>query len=53
MIQKSIHDRRTMTTVTILKTPDRINELARMLSGAEVTKLTLEHAQELLRMGQE
>ena len=39
--------------VTILNDKERVNELARMLSGEKVTKLTKEHAEELLKMAQE
>ncbi|MBU3829672.1 MAG: DNA repair protein RecN [Candidatus Limosilactobacillus merdavium] len=52
LIQKHVKDERTTTTVTILSEAQRVNELARMLSGEKVTKLTKEHAQELLKMAQ-
>lgn len=52
LIQKHVKDERTTTMVTTLNDEQRINELARMLSGEKVTKLTKEHAQELLRMAQ-
>lgn len=47
-IQKEIKNNRTETSVRELSEKQRINEIARMLSGAEVTPLTLEHAKELL-----
>jgi DNA repair protein RecN (Recombination protein N) len=47
-IQKEIKNNRTETSVRELSENQRINEIARMLSGAEVTPLTLEHAKELL-----
>ena len=50
LIKKAVHDERTTTTVTSLAAVQRVNELARMLSGEKVTKLTKEHAQELLQM---
>ncbi|MDO4902963.1 MAG: DNA repair protein RecN [Limosilactobacillus sp.] len=50
LIKKSVHDDRTTTTVTTLSEEERVNELARMLSGEKITKLTTEHAQELLKM---
>lgn len=50
LIKKGVHGERTTTTVTSLATDQRVNELARMLSGEKVTKLTKEHAQELLQM---
>ncbi|MBB1063744.1 DNA repair protein RecN [Limosilactobacillus fastidiosus] len=52
LIQKHVKDERTTTMVTILDESQRVNELARMLSGEKVTKLTKEHAQELLKMAQ-
>lgn len=53
LIKKSVHNERTTTKVTALNTDQRVNELARMLSGEKVTKLTKEHASELLRMAHE
>lgn len=50
LIKKAVHDERTTATVTSLAAAQRVNELARMLSGEKVTKLTKEHAQELLQM---
>ncbi|BAP85560.1 DNA repair protein RecN [Paucilactobacillus hokkaidonensis JCM 18461] len=52
LIQKQVQNKRTITSVTKLSTAKRVDELARMLAGAEITKLTLEHAQELLKMAQ-
>lgn len=53
LIQKSVHDQRTLTTVTTLNDQQRVEELARMLAGETVTELALEHAQELLNMAKE
>lgn len=50
LIQKAVKNGRTTTTVTPLNHDQRVSELARMLSGEKVTKLTLEHASELLAM---
>lgn len=47
-ILKSVHNGRTQTNVIQLQEKDRVNEIARMLSGAEITDLTVEHAKELL-----
>ncbi|WP_461239391.1 DNA repair protein RecN [Paucilactobacillus sp. N302-9] len=52
LITKQINDGRTTTDVTLLSTEARVKELARMLSGSTVTKLTLQHASELLEMAQ-
>ncbi|MEY8441230.1 DNA repair protein RecN [Lactobacillaceae bacterium 24-114] len=53
LIQKHVTDGRTTTMVNGLDNDERVNELARMLSGEKITKLTKEHAQELLRMAQD
>ena len=53
LIQKSVHDQRTLTMVTTLNDQQRVEELARMLAGETVTELALEHAQELLDMAKE
>lgn len=50
LIKKGVHDNRTTTRVTALSADQRVDELARMLSGEKVTQLTREHAQELLEM---
>ena len=49
-IAKHIKGGRTETQLTMLETQQRVTELARMLSGSEITPLTLEHAQELLAL---
>lgn len=46
-IEKEIVAGRTETSVRILSEKERVNEIARMLAGSEITKLTIEHAQEL------
>ncbi|WP_274651739.1 DNA repair protein RecN [Paenibacillus humicola] len=47
-IKKSVVAGRTMTSVTELEAVLRIEELARMLGGVEVTEKTRHHAQEML-----
>ncbi|KPG72995.1 DNA repair protein RecN [Enterococcus sp. RIT-PI-f] len=47
-IEKAIQDGRTETHVRKLAQQERVTEIARMLSGAEITDLTVEHARELL-----
>lgn len=49
-IRKQISGQRTKTTLTRLEPAQRVDELARMLSGTAVTKLTREHASELLKL---
>lgn len=52
-IAKHVIDGRTETYVKFLNNSERVQELARMLSGSKITELTLEHAQELFKMAKE
>ena len=52
-IEKKVINGRTETSIHKLTPAERVDELARMLSGAEVTELTRSHAVELLRMAEE
>lgn len=47
-IAKEMQDGRTKTKVTPLSEEEKIKEIGRMISGAEITDLTKEHAKELL-----
>ena len=51
-ISKEVKGGRTQTHVRPLDKKERVEEIARMLSGAEITELTIEHAEELLKMAQ-
>ncbi|MNM81453.1 DNA repair protein RecN [compost metagenome] len=53
LIEKSVHDGRTMTQVEALTEEGRVKELARMLGGVEITEKTLHHAQEMLGMARD
>lgn len=53
LIQKKIHGGRTTTTITELNQKNSVDEISRMLSGTAVTKLTKEHADELIRLANE
>ncbi len=53
LIAKDVQANRTITSIHDVKQKDRARELSRMLSGAEITPLTLEHAEELLNLGKE
>lgn len=48
LISKEIQDGRTRTVVKEIGINKRIKEIARMLSGAEITELTMENAKEML-----
>jgi DNA repair protein RecN (Recombination protein N) len=50
LIKKENIDGKTSTRVHSIEGQQRINELARMLGGAEITKNTIVHAQEMLDM---
>lgn len=52
-IKKQVEHDRTFTTITEMERDERIEEISRMMSGAEITDLTLQHASELLQMANE
>jgi len=47
-ITKEIHQQRTRTLIHQLVDEDRVEETARMISGAEITQTTRQHAREML-----
>ncbi|MEH7095143.1 DNA repair protein RecN [Neobacillus vireti] len=49
-IAKDIKGGRTKTSVTSLRTKEKIKEIGRMISGTEITDLTKQHAEELLQL---
>lgn len=51
-IAKETKDGRTRSTVKPLSEDEKIKEIGRMISGAEITDLTKEHAKELLQQAQ-
>ncbi|GGG18216.1 DNA repair protein RecN [Lysinibacillus alkalisoli] len=52
-IKKEVEQNRTYTSLTEIDEQARIEELSRMMSGAEITDLTLQHAKELREMADE
>lgn len=50
LIEKKVDGGRTMTQVEPLADEGRVQELARMLGGVEITEKTLHHAQEMLKL---
>lgn len=52
LISKASNDDRTTTQVKELENDDKIDEIARMISGASVTKLTKENAKEMISQNQ-
>lgn len=50
LIEKIVDGERTMTRVEQLDEDGRVNELARMLGGVEITEKTTHHAHEMLNL---
>jgi len=48
-ISKSVRDGRTVTEATLLEKDARVEEVARMLGGRDMTKVTLQHARAMLQ----
>lgn len=53
LIEKEVMGKRTMTKLTEVTGKNRVQELSRMMSGSEITTLTLEHATELLSIAEQ
>lgn len=49
-ISKEVKDNRTITKVRELSNEEKAEEISRMISGAEITKATKDHAKELLEI---
>jgi DNA repair protein RecN (Recombination protein N) len=49
-VVKTVSGERTITSIDVLSDKDRLDEIARMLGGAEVTKKTRDHAREMLEL---
>ncbi len=47
-VTKSVHDQRTSTDVRLLEPKERVDEVARMLGGRDLTSVTVKHAREML-----
>ncbi|MFN0119349.1 MAG: DNA repair protein RecN [Blastocatellia bacterium] len=50
-VSKEVRANRTLTQVAELNQQDRVDELARMIAGAEITTAARKHARELLKTG--
>ena len=51
LIQKAVRDGKTYTGVTVLDLEGRKREIARIISGGEITQTQLENAEEMLKTG--
>lgn len=49
-VSKEVKDEKTYTRVRKMNSEEKEYEIAKMIGGSEVTKLTLEHARELIKM---
>lgn len=52
LIKKQENDGHTFTTLEVLDNDTRVEEMSRLLGGAEVTQVTYKHAREILDMAQ-
>ncbi|GAB7563441.1 DNA repair protein RecN [Methylobacillus methanolivorans] len=50
-VSKHLHDGQTLSRIEALTHTQRIDEVARMLGGVEITETTLQHASEMLAAG--
>ncbi|HWK24034.1 MAG TPA: DNA repair protein RecN [Ureibacillus sp.] len=53
LIRKQVDQNRTYTTVSQIDIQNRVEEISRMMSGSEITDLTLQHALELLNLAKD
>ncbi len=51
LIEKAVRDGKTYTSVTVLDCEGRKREIARIISGGEITQTQLENAEEMLKIG--
>lgn len=51
-ITKKIQNKRTTTSVTVLKGVEKVEEISRMIAGIEVTELTKQHAKEMIEQAE-
>ena len=52
-VRKQSEKQKTITDVSPISEQDRVDEIARMLGGLEITEQTLSHAQEMIERGQQ
>ncbi|MBF2556397.1 DNA repair protein RecN [Listeria marthii] len=51
-ITKKVQNKRTTTSVAVLKGEDKVEEISRMIAGIEVTELTKQHAKEMIEQAE-
>ncbi|SDK56061.1 DNA repair protein RecN [Sediminibacillus albus] len=52
LIEKHVSNERTSTSVVELDSPASVEEISRMITGAELTETTKEHAKELIKLAE-
>lgn len=50
--KKKVQNKRTTTSVTVLKGVEKVEEISRMIAGIEVTELTKQHAKEMIEQAE-
>ncbi|HEX4923433.1 MAG TPA: DNA repair protein RecN, partial [Bdellovibrionales bacterium] len=50
LIEKSVSGKRVATEIRLLKKDERVNEVARLISGEKITKTSIAHAKQLLEL---
>ncbi|EKZ4851609.1 DNA repair protein RecN [Listeria monocytogenes] len=51
-VTKKVQNKRTTTSVTVLKGVEKVEEISRMIAGIEVTELTKQHAKEMIEQAE-
>ncbi|CUL57098.1 DNA repair protein RecN [Listeria monocytogenes] len=51
-ITKKVQNKRTTTSVTVLKGVEKVEDISRMIAGIEVTELTKQHAKEMIEQAE-
>ncbi|EAC6141924.1 DNA repair protein RecN [Listeria monocytogenes] len=51
-ITKKVQNKRTTTSVTVLKGVEKVEEISRMIAGIEVTELAKQHAKEMIEQAE-
>ncbi|EIT8971795.1 DNA repair protein RecN [Listeria monocytogenes] len=51
-ITKKVQNKRTTTSVTVLKGVEKVEEISRIIAGIEVTELTKQHAKEMIEQAE-
>ncbi len=53
LVAKNVVNQKTYTSIKSLKAEEKTKEIARMIGGVEITKVTLDNAEEMIRLAEE